>query len=245
MLDYDTPRHRGRRETASNGRSVGRRPRVNDRNPHRAAVFLLILFGAPSNTPAAAQGAPAPPGPYVVDVRGVSTGLPQGVGVLPGLAADTAVPSRGNGFDVGGHIYFGRVGGARLGFGANLVRVRGTAVSPRTTPATTSGVAGPPSVRLTLRTIAPQLSLNFGTADGWSYVSAGAGVTEVRARFVDLVEASGDSGSLLTINAGAGARWFVKRRLAVGFDARLYRLSKSEVLPASMLFSISGGISLR
>ena len=215
--------------------------------PHRAAGFLLILGGVLSSAPAAGQGAPAPPGPYVVDVRGASSGLPQGAAFLPSLAGDTPVPSRGNGFDVGGHVYFGRVGGARLGVGANLVSVRGKAVPPRTTSstATSSTPTGLPGVRVTPRTIAPQVSLNFGTTDGWSYLSAGVGITEVSARTVDLVETSRDSGSLMTINAGAGARWFVKRRIAVGFDARLHRLAKTETVSASMLFSIAAGISLR
>jgi hypothetical protein len=214
--------------------------------PHRAAGCLLLLGGVLSGTPTAAQGVPAPPGPYVVDVRGVSSGLPQGVVFLPPVPAGTSVPSRGNGFDVGGHIYVGRFRGAQLGFGASLMSVSGNAVQPRTTPATTtSAPSGPSEVRVALRTIAPQVSLNFGTEDGWSYLSAGVGMTEVDARTVDFVESSGDSGRVMTINAGGGARWFVKRRLAVGFDARLHRLAQTDTVSASMLFSIAAGISLR
>jgi hypothetical protein len=100
-------------------------------------------------------------------------------------------------------------------------------------------------VQVTLRTIAPQVSLNFGTVDGWSYLSAGAGITGLNARTLDFVEASRDSGGVMTINAGGGARWFVKRRLAVGFDARLHRLRETDTMSGSMLFSISAGISLR
>ena len=215
--------------------------------PHRAAGFLLILGGVLSSTPAAGQAAPSPPGPYVIDVRGVSSGLPQAAALLPALAADLSAPSRGTGFDVGGHVYLGRFRRARLGFGANFVSVRGKAVPQRATSssATSSTPTALPAVRVTMRTIAPQVSMNFGTADGWSYLSGGAGITEVSARTLDLVDASGDSGQLMTINAGAGARWFVKRRLAVGFDARLHRHAKTETMGASMLFSISAGISLR
>jgi hypothetical protein len=179
-------------------------------------------------------------------VRGVSSGLPQGVVFSPPVAAGTLVPSRGNGFDVGGHIYFGRFRGARLGFGANLISVRGTATPPTATSATTTNApSGPPAVRVALRTIAPQVSLNFGTEDGWSYLSAGAGITDVDARTLDSVETSRNSSRVMTINAGAGARWFVKRRLAVGFDARLHRLGKTDTMSRSMLFSIAAGISLR
>ena len=214
--------------------------------PQRAAGFVLILGGVLSSAPAAAQGVPAPPGPYVVDVRGVSSGLPQDAAFLPSLVAEISAPSRGNGFDIGGHLYFGRLGGARLGFGANFVSVRGKEVRERTTSSTTTPApTATPTVQVTMRAIAPQVSLNFGTADGWSYLSVGAGITQVRARAIDLVDARRDSGSVMTINAGAGARWFVKRRLAVGFDARLYRLGKTATMSSSMLFSISAGISLR
>ena len=215
--------------------------------PQRAAGLLVILLRVLSSTPVVGQGAPAPPGPYVVDVRGVSSGLPQGTAFLPPLAADLSVPSRGTGFDVGAHVYVGRWRGAHLGFGANLVSVRGKAVPPRATSSTTAADAptGPAAVRVTLRTIAPQVSMNFGTADGWSYLSAGAGISEVSARTLDLVEISRGSGTLMTINAGGGARWFVKRRLAVGFDARLHRHAKTDTMGASILFSISAGISLR
>jgi hypothetical protein len=213
----------------------------------RAAGLLLILGGVLTSAPAAAQGAPAPPGPYVLDVRGASSGLPQGAAFLPPLAADTPVPSRGNGFDVGGHVYFGRLGGARLGFGANLVNVRGNAVPSQTTSSTTGSTTptGPSRMRVDLRMIAPQVSLNFGTADGWSYLSGGVGLTRVSARALDLVDAAREGSTLMAINAGAGARWFVTRRIAVGFDARLHRLAKADTMSASMLFSISAGISLR
>jgi hypothetical protein len=213
--------------------------------PHRAAGCLLIV-GVLLSAPVFAQGVPAPPGPYVIDVHGVSSGLPQGAVFLPPVAAETSVPSRGNGFDVGGHVYFGRFRGARLGFGANFMSVRGKAVPARATSTTTASAAtGPPAVQVTLRTIAPQVSLNFGTVDGWSYLSAGAGITGLNARTLDFVEASRDSGGVMTINAGGGARWFVKRRLAVGFDARLHRLRETDTMSGSMLFSISAGISLR
>jgi hypothetical protein len=190
--------------------------------------------------PARAQGVPAPPGPYVFDVRGVSGGLPQDAAFFPPFDAATVVPSRGTGFDVGGHIYFGRLRGARLGFGANLLNVRGKAAPPAVENST-----GAPVVRVDLRTVAPQLSFNFGTADGWSYLGGGVGFTTVIARALNLTDARRESGSVLTINAGAGARWFVRRRFAVGFDLRLHRLAAADARPASMLLSISAGVSLR
>ena len=207
-----------------------------------------MLGGVLAGAPAAAQGTPGPPGPYVIDVHGASIGIPSGVAFFPPVAADISVPSRGMGFDVGAHVYAGRLGGARLGFGASLVNVRAKEVPARAaTPATTPAITptGPPGVRIDQRTVAPQVSLNFGTEDGWSYLSAGVGFTEIIARTIDLVDARRDTGRLLTINAGGGARWFMTRHIAFGFDARLYRVSAADTTPGAMLFAIAAGISLR
>jgi hypothetical protein len=213
----------------------------------RAARLLLILSGMLDSAPARAQGVPAPPGPYVVDVRGASSGLPQDAGFFPPLAIEAPVPSRGTGFDVGAHVYFGRFRGARLGFGANFLNVRGNADPPTVEASSSaSGVrVAPPGTRVDLRTVSPQLSFNFGTIDGWSYLSGGVGFSTVIARTLTLPEARQESGSVTTINAGGGARWFVRRRLAVGFDVRLHRVAPGDTAAASMLFSISAGISLR
>ena len=213
----------------------------------RVGRVLFILAGVLASAPAAAQGTPDPPGPYVLDVRGVSSGIPEGASFIPPLAADTPVPTRGVGFDVGVHVYAGRLGAARLGFGANLLSVRTEATPARATPSTTSSTppTGPPGMHADMRTIAPQLSFNFGTADGWSYLSTGVGYTEVTARAVDGADARRESGRLMTINAGGGARWFMTRRLAFGFDARLHRVAAADTMPSAMLFSISVGVSLR
>jgi hypothetical protein len=215
--------------------------------PHRAAGLLLVLGGVLTSASAAAQVAPSPPGPYVVDVRGASSGLPQSPLFYPPVPAGTLVPSRGNGFDLGAHVYVGRLWGATLGFGGSFLTVRGTANPPAAASSSTesSTPQTQPPTRMDLRTIAPQVSLNFGTADGWSYLSGGVGVTTVTTRALDVVEARQESGSVMTINAGAGARWFMKRRLAVGFDARLHRVGDGDSTPHAILFSISAGISLR
>jgi hypothetical protein len=180
-------------------------------------------------------------------VRAVSSGVPSGIVFFPPLPAGVPIPTRGFGFDVGAHVYTGRLGPARVGFGANLLSVRTEKVTPTTAPSTASSsmLAGPPGVHVDMRTLAPQVSFNFGTADGWSYLSSGAGLTKVTARTIGDVELSRASGWLLTINAGAGARWFLSRRLAFGFDARLHRVASSDTMPAAMLFSIAAGISLR
>ena len=70
-------------------------------------------------------------------------------------------------------------------------------------------------------------------------------MTGITTRTLDLEEATEESGMLFAINAGAGARWFLRRRFAVGFDARLHRVAAADTTAASILFAISAGISLR
>jgi hypothetical protein len=212
--------------------------------PWRGLVLALIVMLA--SVPAAAQGVPAAPGPYVIDVHGTTSGIPQGASFLPPAAADAPVPTRGSGFGIGAHIYALRLGGARLGFGASLMNVRGKAVPPQAAPSTTTStpLPAPPGVRVDMRTLAPQVSFNFGTAEGWSYLSAGVGVTEIIANTIDL-DIRRETGRVMTLNAGGGARWFLARHIAVGFDVRLHRVSAADTMPAAMLFAVGAGISLR
>jgi hypothetical protein len=163
---------------------------------------------------------PGPPGPYVVDLRGVTSGLPTTAALYPDLTFQNAVPSRGFGFDVGAHVYRFHLGAARLGLGANYLRVRGTAAD----------------ARVTMQVFAPQLSFNFGSANGWSYLSAGAGPVRVQ----------GDSKfDTRSLNAGGGARWFTNNHLAIGFDIRLHRLDAIKTFPRTMIVSASVGVSVK
>src|SRR5262249_51306031 len=190
-------------------------------------------------------------------------------------------PSRGFGFDVGGHVYTRKFGAARVGLGASFVWARGTASTVPTAPAAgsrTGSTAAPalPDVESRLTAIAPQVSLNFGTADGWSYISAGVGRGSVETRSiprgtgatmgvpgtdattgvpgtdgtVSLPETR-SSGGVMSINMGGGARWFLGRHVAFGFDVRFHRLSPgsggadSPGTPRATFFVASAGLSLR
>jgi hypothetical protein len=131
------------------------------------------------------------------------------------------VPSRGFGFDAGGHVYLFNLGPARLGLGVNAIGVRGTAAD----------------ANATFTLIAPQLSFNFGTSDGWSYLSLGAGTARVTAE---------ETGSSSAINAGGGARWFMKRHLALGFDVRVHMISADgDTMGSSTVLSTSVGFSVK
>lgn len=214
-----------------------------------AAVFLAV-------SPVFAQNAPGPPGPYVVDVRGATVALPEGTPFLPPVPSTALVPSRGFGVDAGGHVYFATWKQARVGAGASILVARGTA----------------PDVFTTLRVLAPQVSLNFGTANGWSYLSAGIGGAHLESRRVTPSAASSSTTTATTtttttatstvdgtpvrlnvraLNFGGGARWFVSSHMAVGFDIRMHKLAggatkpSGTATPGAMLVAASAGLSFR
>lgn len=223
------------------------------------AGLILVLNGVPAT---AQIPLPGVPGPYVIDVRGTASSVPALLPFFPPLGTTTLVPTRGIGFDVGAHVYPMSLGAARLGIGVNLVRVGGwaeTVVAPPSsggststgTPAGTNSSAGStgPRVEVALMALAPQVSFNFGKADGWSYVSAGLGVVSVTTRVTRAPVASAnveqDNGALRAINFGGGARWFTSSHLAVGFDLRFHRVAAGDTTPSTMLIAASVGISLR
>ena len=182
----------------------------------------LGLAGVLLGSPVEAQSlTPGRPGPFVIDARGATSGMPASPGLYPDLGEQFFVPARGFGLDVGGHVYLFNLGPTRLGIGANYILVRGTAAD----------------ANATLEIIAPQLSFNFGTSDGWSYLSIGAGTAQVNA----IASASSSA-----INAGGGARWFLNRHLAIGFDIRVHRIeADGDTMDRSTLVSASVGFSLK
>jgi len=188
----------------------------------RLAVWLGLAGVLLGSRVAAQSLTPGPPGPFfVVDVRGATSGVPTSIGLYPTVPDGGSVPARGFGYDVGGHVYLFNLGSARIGLGANVIGVRGTA-----TDATA-----------TMNIVAPQLSFNFGTSDGWSYLSLGAGPARMNAE---------ETGSSTAINAGGGARWFFKRHLAVSFDLRLYRIAADgDIMGRSTQFAASVGFSVK
>ena len=203
------------------------------------------------------------PGPYVVDLHVATGSLPQDPSFFPPVPAATPIPSFNLGFDVGAHVYLFNLGPARIGLGGSLLRSGGAAAPA--TPAGTSSTTPPPRptlprVETRVRMFTPQLSFNFGTSSGWSYVSAGVGQIAVRTTTSEFATGSGstapvtpartrESPSLQTINVGGGARWFNTAHLAFSFDVRFYKAAgrtKNEVSTApATLITASAGISLR
>jgi len=202
---------------------------------HVAAALTLLVSVL---MPAAARGqalTPEPPGALVFDVRGTTLGVPQTSEFYPDLPGDTIIPARGFGLEAGVHVYPWARGSRSLGLGADLFWTRASAtptIDTANQDGTITGIALP-DVSVTMVVVSPQLSINFGTSRGWSYLTAGGGVARVRstAASASVSSSSGD------INTGGGARWFLSDHLGVGFDLRIHWVGGSTLLAASAGFS--------
>jgi hypothetical protein len=227
-----------------------------------AALVVALLVSASS---AAAQP-PSRPGPWALDVRGVTSPVPEDAAFFPRLDASARIPERGFGLDVGAHVYLLNIGPSRLGLGAQVVHVRAVTeplvASTTTTTGTTAAIGQ--SIQLDLRIITPQVSFNFGTGEGWSYVSGGVGTTEVVTRTAGVIAGRRESERLNALNVGGGARWFLRSHLAFGFDIRLHRIAAgtagrieetppptttptatAAATPGMMIVSVGAGISFK
>ena len=191
----------------------------------RAIVFAAALSAATTSLAQTKE----PIGPFVLDLRMASSGVPAESGWTPLVPVDTVVPSRGLGFDVGAHVHVLRRRALAIGIGATWLVARGSTSPPdpaEGAPATTPTV---PRVTTRVTSLAPQVSLNFGHSLGWSYLSAGLGRARVESE-ATLVGGSTtftprDSDWVKTINFGGGARWFINDRVGVGFDLRWHKTS--------------------
>ena len=199
------------------------------------AAGVLLAWPAPA---AAQLPSAGPPGPYVIDLRGATSGLPTSSSFYPTLDDPITVPARGFGFEAGGHVYPLSVGPARLGLGLSFTQVRGTS----------------PGLAATVRLVAPQVSFNFGTSRGWSYLSAGLGTASMTTRLegeTAAAAAAAESGSVRSLNFGGGARWFITGHLAASFDVRFHRLSAGSPrdgragTPGGTLTAVSAGLSIK
>jgi hypothetical protein len=99
-------------------------------------------------------------------------------------------------------------------------------------------------------TLAPQISFNFGSRNGYSYISGGIGRANFTAERNDKPVPDPESGSK-TINYGGGARWFVRKHLAVSMDVRFYAVNPQLTTatrpgyPRMTLLAMSAGVAIR
>ena len=209
-------------------------------------LSIAISIGLLVARPAAAQDPPPRIGPFVVDLHATVPRFPQD----PQLAASRGMdllelPGSGLGLQIGVHVYPIRWRAVTFGVGGEFTTGRA-----RQTPTAAQTSLRPATERFTA--VAPQLSFNFGTGNGWSYISGGLGpsswavVTQGQEGF------GADSETLKTINYGGGARWFMKTHLAFSFDVRFYAINPGTPFfagavgsPRTTLLVIGAGVSLK
>jgi len=210
------------------------------------ACALAILSGGAGR--AAAQDAPKPIGRFVVDVRGTIPRFPSSNDALAASRGvqTTELPGSGFGIDLGAHLYLFKWKAVTFGAGGQLTLGR----SHSSAGSTADGFARR-AVTEHFRAIAPQLSLNFGSAAGWSYLSGGVG-PGVWSLVPDGNAALASDDERLTVyNYGGGARWFLNHHVAFSVDVRFYAINPGTPElgrpggPRTTLLIIGGGISIK
>jgi len=211
---------------------------------------LLLLC-----TPAFAQAPERLPW-FTVDAHAATVGLPQAEGWVPAVPDDTVLPGRNWGLSTGATIYPFRLGLITFGAGASVIIGKGSGESLTITSGSgaTATTRITPVVHTGITSLVPQLSFNFGRKQGWSYISAGLGVSKVTSR----ADAVGSTPAIevpdawnSALNFGGGARWFMKPHLGAGFDVRFVKLASraaTATLPAAkrtQMWNISAGISIQ
>jgi hypothetical protein len=212
-------------------------------------VVLLLLCAFVSGARLVRAQDPPPRIPLVaVDLHGTVPRFPSDD---PALAASrnmdlAELPGRGWGAQVGLHIYPLRWRVITFGIGGEVAVGRAA-----NTPSSEDAGTTLRPAREVFRTIAPQLSFNFGNGNGWSYLSGGLGGSTWAIVPDEQQDYPPDSEPLKTINYGGGARWFIKPHLAFSFDVRLYAINPGSPFgglpgsPRTTLMVIGAGVSVK
>lgn len=186
-----------------------------------AATFAVVS----SASGAAAQDVQKEPiGKFAADVRVALPRYPDDDATAStlGVTGDN-LPSRGLGIAAGVNVYPLRLGKVSIGFGGEWLTSRGS----KSLEPTTEGGTNSPTVKTSFSVLSPQVSLNFGGQNGWSYLSGGLGLASFTTEREDAPVADAD-GRTRALNYGGGARWFAKEHLAFCFDLRFYKIDAQD-----------------
>jgi hypothetical protein len=211
-------------------------------------VFACLVIAAP----VAAQEKNEPIGRFALDARGIFARhkIEPSIATELGVAA-AGIPTRSFGLVGGGHYYFWHTSKITLGIGGEMLIARGrrtldivSADGKTTTPG--------PTVQRHFSSIAPELSLNFGHRNGWSYISGG--MFGRSTLYLDRADARATAvPGRRTLNYGGGARWFTTDHLAFSVDFRWYSVAEQPASaatgavlePRTTLLVLSGGIGIK
>ena len=212
-------------------------------------LFLVALFSLLPVAVSAQQQDPIPL--FVVDIRGDFVRHKDEPSVADDLGVtDANVPRHSLGVSGGVHFYPWHLGVVTFGLGGHVVIARGSETPEATDTGSTTPATPFPTVLKHFRTIEPEISLNFGHRNGWSYISGGLGRSILYTERED-TPVSNPPGRQ-TIHYGAGARWFTNHHVAVSLDFRWYSVAEQlasatggVAQPRTTLLVLSGGIAIR
>ena len=212
-----------------------------------ALVLCLVVCSG-----AAAQQGPRI-GPLVFDVHLTFPRFPADSTVLAeskDIQQVADLPGLGRGIDAAAQVYLLTWRAVTLGVGGNVMISR----SHSTQPLDESGapIASRPALTERFTSIAPQVSLNFGNGDGWSYLSGGIGRSTWSIVPDGAIATTADEERIKTINYGGGARWFKKKHVGFSFDVRFYAINPGTPVrthtvgsPRTTLLVIGAGVSVK
>jgi hypothetical protein len=217
----------------------------------RTATWLwLVVLMVGLATDVHGQVTAGPISRFVVDARGSLARFKQDSAVSQGLGVDAStLPTRGLGITVGAHVYPLRFRWMTFGVGVEYARAgdsKTTTITDNETGEETEG----PTITTRFTSFAPQLSLNFGRDEGWSYLSAGIGRARITSEN-DAQPLTDTADATQVINYGGGARWFNSPRMAFTFDIRWYAISPREATttvpayPRAKFMVLSAGLAFR
>jgi hypothetical protein len=179
-------------------------------------AFGLML--AASSQASAQEGVPQPIGPFVVDVRGSIVPFGQNAAfAAPRGFSSSLTPALGLGVEAGAHAYLYRWRVITFGLGGSVHASLGDRSAGELDPDPDG-----PTLRKRFVALSSQLSFNFGSRDGWSYLSGGLGTSRYSLFALGHEDPQRRTS---TINYGGGARWFTNNHLALSLDLRFYALA--------------------
>ena len=213
----------------------------------RRAVPCLLLCLAIATPVSAEQKEPI--GRFALDLRGIFARHKKEPTVAEALGVETVnLPQRSIGLSAGAHVYPFRAGKIAFGFGGEFAMARGSSSIKIPGPGQT--VTEGPVVQRHFRSFAPEVSLNFGHRNGWSYISGG--MFGRSTLYLDRTDAPASNVPTRgTINYGGGARWFINEHVAFSADFRWYSVAELPAQtglvaqPRTTLLVLSGGIALK
>jgi hypothetical protein len=210
-----------------------------------ACFAWCCLFCLPGH--AAAQDPPPPLPRLVLDVRGGTLKFSD----EPELAAsrgllESELPGRGLAGDVALNFYIFKWKAMTFGLGGQATLARAA-----TAGSVDAGGTVLRAVTERFTSATAQMSFNFGSGNGWSYITGGVGPAQRTVIPEGAGPSLADAERLISLNYGAGARWFIKPHVAFTFDIRWHQINLGTSFdgfvasPSSTLFIMGAGISFK